>query len=89
MGAAVSIPHNAGEAAAYANGYADGQRAINAYADGQRAINAELLEALQELCDYVAADEEHGDGAFDGSCLICAAHLKARAVIAKATKGEA
>lgn len=41
-----------------------------------------LREALERLCDEVAATEEHGDGAHDGSCPTCVAYALAREALA-------
>jgi hypothetical protein len=50
-------------------------RAVNAHAD--------LVAALDDLCDVIESDEEHGAGADEPDCPICDAIRKARAALAK------
>jgi len=48
------------------------------------ALKAEierLRGALTELCDVVAEDEEHGDGAYENYCRICVVHAKCRTLL--------
>lgn len=40
-----------------------------------------LRGALTKLCDVVAEDEEHGDGAYDSNCRICVVHAECRALL--------
>lgn len=47
-----------------------------------------LVEALKNLCDEIAATEEHGDGAYDADCPICNAHEAARTALRQALGEE-
>ena len=52
------------------------------------ARNARLLAALIDLCDEIANDEHHGDGADAEGCTICYAHKSAREAIAAEEKEQ-
>jgi hypothetical protein len=40
-----------------------------------------LAKALTDLCDEIAAEETHGDGADDAGCQTCRAHKRARKLL--------
>ena len=47
-----------------------------------------LVKALTDLCDEVASEEQHGDGADDSGCQTCRAHKRARKLL-RAVVGDA